>query len=52
MKTPNKRDRQHITFNHSSDIDDKDFMNLYNKRNAKPFSFMVIHTTTLTSDNP
>ena len=51
MKTPNKREHQLITFNHSFDIDYKDFMNLCNKYTAEPFSFMVIDTT-LTSDNP
>ena len=29
MKIPNKRELQKIAFNHSSDIDFKDFMNLY-----------------------
>ena len=28
-KTPNKRELQQIAFNHSSDIDFQDFMNLY-----------------------
>ena len=40
-----------IPLNHSSDIDYKEFMNLYNKCTAKPYSFLVIHTT-LASDNP
>ena len=31
MKIPNKRGLQHIAFNHSSDIDFQDFMNLYKK---------------------
>ena len=31
MKIPNKRELQQIAFNHSSDIDFKDFMNLYKK---------------------
>ena len=35
---------------HSSDIDLKDFMNLYKKCTAKPYSFLVIDTT-LASDN-
>ena len=50
MKIPNKRELQHITFNHSSDIDFQDFMNLYKKCAAKPYSFLVIDTT-LPSDN-
>ena len=49
-KIPNKRDLQQIAFNHSSDIDFQDFMNLYKKCTAKPYSFLVIDTT-LASDN-
>ena len=50
MKFPNKREFRQITFNHSSDIDFQDFMNLYKRCNAKPYSFLVIDTT-LASDN-
>ena len=50
-KIQNKRERQQITFNDSSDIDFKDFMNLYKKCTAKPYSFLVIDAT-LASDNP
>ena len=39
MKIPNKRDLQQIAFNHSSDIDFQDFMNLYKKCTEKPYSF-------------
>ena len=49
MKISNKRELQQIAFNHSSDIDFRDFMNLYKKCIAKPYSFLVIDTT-LTSD--
>ena len=31
MRIPNKRELQQIAFNHSSDIDFKDFMNQYKK---------------------
>ena len=41
---------QQIAFNHSSDIHFKDFINLYKKYTAKPYSFLVIDTT-LASDN-
>ena len=51
MKILNKRELQQIAFNHSSDIDFKDFMNLYKKFTAKPYSFLVIDTTVV-SDNP
>ena len=50
-KTPNKRELQQIAYNHSSDINLKDFMNLYKKCSAKLYSFLVIDTT-YTSNNP
>ena len=50
MKIPNKRELQQTAFNHSSDIDFQDFMNLYKKCTAKPYSFLVIDTT-LASNN-
>ena len=51
MKIPNKHELQHIAFDHSSHIDFKDFLNLYEKCTAKPYSFLVIDAT-LASDNP
>ena len=48
MKIPNK---QELVFNHSSDIDFKDFMNLNKKSTAKPYSFLVTDGT-LASHNP
>ena len=45
MKIPNKRELQQIVLNHSSDIDFKDFMNIYKKCTAEPYS-------TLPSDDP
>ena len=39
-----------ITFNLSTDIGFKEFMNLYKKRAAKPHSFLVIDNA-LASDN-
>ena len=51
MKIPNKQQPQQIASNHSSDIDFKDFMNLYKKCSAKLYSFLVIDAT-LASDNP
>ena len=50
MKIPNKRELQQIAFNHSSDIDFQDFMNLYKECTSKPYSSLVIDTT-LTADN-
>ena len=51
MKIPNKRELQQIALNHSSDIDFKDFMNIYNKSTKEPYSFLV-NDTTLPSGNP
>ena len=39
MKILNKQELQQIAFNHASDLDFKDFMNLYKKCTAKPYSF-------------
>ena len=50
MKIPNNRELQQTAFNHSSDIDFQDLMNLYKKCTAKPYSFLVIDTT-LSSEN-
>ena len=51
IKIPNKGDLQQIAFNHSSDIDFKEFMNLYKKFTEIPYSFLVIDAA-LTSDKP
>ena len=51
IKFQNKRELQHIVFNHSWDIDFQDFMNLYKKCTTKPYSFLVVDAT-LPSDNP
>ena len=51
MKIPNKRELQQITLNHSSDIDLKDFMNIYKKCTAEPYSFLV-NDTALPSNDP
>ena len=39
MKIPNKRELQQITLNHSSDIDFKDFIKIFKKYTAEPYSF-------------
>ena len=41
---------QQITLNHSSDIDFKDFMQIYKKCSTEPYSFLV-NDTTLPSDD-
>ena len=51
MKIPNKRELQQTALNNSSDIDFKDFMNIYKKCTAEPYSFLV-NDTTLPSDGP
>ena len=51
MKIPNKRELQQIAFNYPTIIDFKDFINIFLKCTAKPYSFLVIHAT-LASDNP
>ena len=51
MKIPNIRELQQIALNNSSDIDFKDFMNIYKKCTTEPYSFLV-NDTTLPSDDP
>ena len=46
-----KRELQQIAINHSSDINTKDFANIYKKCTAEPYSFLV-NNTTLSSNNP
>ena len=50
-KIPNKRELQQIAINHSSDISTDDFVNIYRKCTAEPYSFFV-NDTTLASDTP
>ena len=49
MRIPNNGELQQIPFNHSSDIDFEEFVNLYKKYTAKLYSFSLIDTT-LASD--
>ena len=51
MKISNKRELQQIALNHSSDIDFKDFMQIYKKYSKEPYSFLV-NDATLPSDDP
>ena len=50
MKIPNKREIQQAALNHSSDINFKDFIKIYKKSTAKPYS-VLINDATLASDN-
>ena len=51
IKIPNERELKQIAINHASDIDSKDFITIYKKYAAKPYSFLV-NDNTLASDNP
>ena len=42
MKIPNKRELQQTALNHSSDIDFKDFMNIYKKYTKESYSFWLM----------
>ena len=50
-KIPNKRELQQIAINHSSDINAKDFANIYRKHTNELYSFLVSDTK-LASNNP
>ena len=50
MKVPNKRELMQIAIHHSSDINTKDFTEIYRKCTDKPYSFLVIDTA-LQSNN-
>ena len=50
MKISSKRELQWAAFNYSSNIDFKNFMNLYKKCTEKPYCFLVIDVI-LGSDN-
>ena len=43
-KIPNKRELQQTAINHSSDINIKDFANIYRKCTSEPYSFLVNDT--------
>ena len=45
VKFPNKQELQQTAFNHLSDIDFKDFINLSKTCTAKPYSFLVFDAT-------
>ena len=51
MKIPSKRELQQIALNHSSNIDFRDFIMIYKKGTAEPYSFLV-NDATVASDNP
>ena len=51
MKIHSRREFQDIVFNHSVDIDYKDFMKIYKNCTKEPYSFFTIDTTLL-AENP
>ena len=51
MKINSRRELQNIAFNHSTDIDFKDFMKIYRECTKEPYSFLTTDTT-LPSSNP
>ena len=51
MKINNKRELQNIAINHSTDIDYKDFMEIYRECAKDRFNFLTIDTT-LPASNP
>ena len=51
LKIPNKRELQQIALKHSFDIKFKDFIEIYKKCTAKPYSFLV-NDTTLPPNDP
>ena len=51
MKIPNKRELQQTAQSHSSYIDFKDFIKIYRKFTAEPYSFLT-NDAALASDNP
>ena len=51
MKILNKRELQQIALNYLSDINSKDFIKIYKKYTAEPYSLLV-NDAVLASDNP
>ena len=45
MKINSKRELQNTAFEHSADIDYKDFVKIYRECIKEPFSFLTIDTT-------
>ena len=45
FKLSNKRESQNVAINHSTDIDYKDFVNIYRDCKREPYNFLTIGTT-------
>ena len=50
MNIPEKTELQETAFNHSLDINFRDFMNIYKKCTPKPYSYLLVDVT-YASDN-
>ena len=50
FKVNNKRESENIAFNHSADIDYKDFLKTYRNCAKEPYSFFTINTTLPVND--
>ena len=50
MKIHNRRALQNIAFNHSADIDYKEFLKIYRNCTKEPYSFLTINTTLPAND--
>ena len=50
IEISNKRELKNIAFNHSADIDYKDFVRIYRDCTKEPFFFLTIYTTLPASD--
>ena len=51
MKISNKKELQQIAINHSSDIDFKGFIKIYERCTTEPY-YILVNYTALPSDNP
>ena len=51
MKIYSKRELQNIAFNHSANVDYKDFMKIYRKCTSEHYSFLTVDIT-LPADDP
>ena len=51
MKINNRKELQNIAFDHTANIDYKDFIKIYRECTKEPFNFLTINTI-LPSNNP
>ena len=50
MKINNRIELRNVAFNHSADIDYKDFMKIYRKCTKEPYNLLTMDTTFPASD--